>query len=78
MILGRCAQPFVTPMHRGRLPACSCRHHQVDGPHRPSGLTASRTPHQPSCRSANSPSAASAATRRRSCSPTSTSAAPSS
>ena len=36
------AQPSLTPMHRGRLPACSCRHHQVDGLHRQSGRTASR------------------------------------
>jgi hypothetical protein len=37
------AQPFVTPMHRGRLPACSCRHPLpgVDGPERPSGRNAS-------------------------------------
>jgi hypothetical protein len=26
------AQPFVTPMRRGRLPACSRRHTHVDGP----------------------------------------------
>jgi len=35
------AKPFITPMRRGRLPACSCRHHQVDGPERPSGRNAS-------------------------------------
>jgi len=29
-------------MHRGRLPACCCRHHRVDGLQRPSGCTASR------------------------------------
>jgi hypothetical protein len=36
------AQPLITPMHRGRLPACSCRHPLpgVDGPERPSGRTA--------------------------------------
>ena len=34
------AQPFVTQMRRGRLPAASCRHHQVDGPERPSGRNA--------------------------------------
>ncbi len=36
------AQPSLTPMHRGRLPAGSCRHpHQgVDGPERPSGRNA--------------------------------------
>ena len=28
-------------MHRGRLPACSCRHAHVDGLHRQSGRTAS-------------------------------------
>ena len=36
-----CAQPSLTPMRRGRLPAGSCRHHQVDGPERPSGRNAS-------------------------------------
>ena len=41
MTVGRRAQPFITPMHRGRLPACFCRHHQY-GLHRPSGRTASR------------------------------------
>ena len=35
------AKPLVTPMHRGRLPACSCRHARVDGPERPSGRNAS-------------------------------------
>ena len=35
------AKPLVTPMRRGRLPACSCRHHLVDGPERPSGRNAS-------------------------------------
>jgi hypothetical protein len=35
------AQPSLTPMHRGRLPACSCRHHSVAGLHRQSGRTAS-------------------------------------
>jgi hypothetical protein len=39
--VGRRAQPF-TPMHRGRLPACSCRDHQMDGLHRQSGRTASQ------------------------------------
>jgi hypothetical protein len=34
------AQPLITPMHRGRLPACSCRHLSVDGPERPSGRNA--------------------------------------
>ena len=36
------AQPLITPMHRGRLPAASCRHPLpgVDGPERPSGRTA--------------------------------------
>lgn len=34
MTKGRRAQPFITPMHRGQLPACSCRHQQVDGLHR--------------------------------------------
>ena len=42
MTVGRRAQPFITPMHCGRLPACFCRHHPVDGLHRPSGRTASR------------------------------------
>ena len=35
------AQPFVTPMRRGRLPAGSRRHHPVDGLERPSGRNAS-------------------------------------
>ena len=35
------ALPSLTPMHRGRLPACSCRHDPVDGLHRQSGRTAS-------------------------------------
>jgi hypothetical protein len=35
------ALPFITPMHRGRLPACSRRHDHVDGLHRQSGRTAS-------------------------------------
>ena len=35
------AKPFITQMRRGRLPACSCRHHPVDGPERPSGRNAS-------------------------------------
>ena len=34
------ATPPVTPMHRGRLPACRCRHARVDGLQRPSGRTA--------------------------------------
>jgi hypothetical protein len=34
------AQPFITQMRRGRLPACSCRHDLVDGPERPSGRNA--------------------------------------
>jgi hypothetical protein len=42
MTAGRRAQPSLTPMPRGRLPACSCRHQPVDGLHRPSGRTASR------------------------------------
>jgi hypothetical protein len=39
---GRRAQPSITPMHRGQLPACSCRHDRVAGLHRQSGRTASR------------------------------------
>jgi len=35
------AEPFVTPMRRGRLPACSRRHECMDGLHRPSGRNAS-------------------------------------
>jgi len=35
------AQPSLNQMRRGRLPAASCRHHQVDGPERPSGRKAS-------------------------------------
>jgi hypothetical protein len=42
MTVGPRAQPSLTPMHCGRLPACSCRHHQMDGLHRQSGRTASR------------------------------------
>ena len=42
MTVGPRALPFITPMHRGRLPACSCRHAHVDGLHRQSGRTASR------------------------------------
>jgi len=36
------AQPSLTPMRRGRLPACSRRHPLpgVDGPERPSGRNA--------------------------------------
>jgi hypothetical protein len=34
------ATPFVTQMRRGRLPASSCRHQQVDGHHRQSGRNA--------------------------------------
>ena len=34
------AQPFITQMRRGRLPACPRRHHLVDGPERPSGRNA--------------------------------------
>jgi hypothetical protein len=34
------ATPFVTQMRRGRLPASSCRHPQVDGHHRQSGRNA--------------------------------------
>jgi hypothetical protein len=36
------ARPSLTPMHRGRLPTCSCRHPHpgVDGPERPSGRNA--------------------------------------
>ena len=42
MTAGPRALPFFTPMHRGQLPACSCRHPPVDGLHRQSGRTASR------------------------------------
>ncbi|MEA2183983.1 MAG: hypothetical protein QOF69_3168, partial [Solirubrobacteraceae bacterium] len=31
MTVGPRALPFITPMHRGQLPACSCRRHQTDG-----------------------------------------------
>jgi hypothetical protein len=41
MTTGLRARPSITPMPRGRLPACSCRH-IVDGLHRQSGRTASR------------------------------------
>ena len=42
------ALPFITPMHRGQLPACSCRHLPVDGLHRQSGRTASPERNTPS------------------------------
>jgi hypothetical protein len=42
MTTGLRAQPSITPMHRGPLPACSCRHAHVDGHQRQSGRTASR------------------------------------
>jgi hypothetical protein len=35
------AKPFVTPMRRGQLPACSCRHEYVAGLQRQSGHNAS-------------------------------------
>jgi hypothetical protein len=38
-----CAQPSLTPMRRGRLLPCSCRHDRVDGPDRPSGRNAFHT-----------------------------------
>jgi hypothetical protein len=41
MTTSLCALPSLTPMHRGRLPAGSCRHDHVDGLHRPSGRNAS-------------------------------------
>jgi hypothetical protein len=41
------ALPSLT-MHRGRLPACSCRHAHVDGLHRQSGRTASPQRNTPS------------------------------
>ena len=34
------ATPFVKQMHRGQLPAVSCRHARVDGLERPSGRNA--------------------------------------
>ena len=40
MTTGMRALPSLTPMHRGRLPARSCRHARVDGLHRPSGRNA--------------------------------------
>ena len=42
------AQPFITPMRRGRLPACSRRHARVDGLERPSGRNASPSGTTPS------------------------------
>jgi hypothetical protein len=42
------AKPFVTPMRRGRLLPCSCRHVRVDGPDRPSGRNAFPTGITPS------------------------------
>ena len=47
------ANPFVTQMRRGQLPASSCRHQHVDGHHRQSGRNAFPQrdhPHQTSCR----------------------------
>jgi transposase len=41
MTSGLRALPPLTPMHRGRLPARSCRHERVDGRHRRSGRNAS-------------------------------------
>ena len=41
MTTSLCALPSLTPMHRGPLPAGSCRHARVDGLHRPSGRNAS-------------------------------------
>src|ERR1019366_3235362 len=38
----------LTPMRRGRLPACSCRHQPVDGLHRQSGRNASPSGTTPS------------------------------
>ena len=35
------AKPSLTQMRRGQLPPSSCRHHKVDGHHRPSGRNAS-------------------------------------
>jgi hypothetical protein len=48
MTTGLRAQPELTPMHRGRLPASSCRHARVDGLHRQSGRTASPNRNTPS------------------------------
>jgi hypothetical protein len=42
MTLGQRAQPSITPMHRGSLPTCSCRHGHVAGHQRQSSRTASR------------------------------------
>ncbi len=42
MTVGLRAQPSITPMHRGRLPTCSCRHDRVAGHQRQSVRTASR------------------------------------
>jgi hypothetical protein len=42
MTNGLRAQPSLTPMHRGRLQACSRRHAHVDGHQRQSGRTSSR------------------------------------
>jgi hypothetical protein len=41
MTTSLCALPSLTPMHRGQLPAGSCRHARVDGLHRQSGRNAS-------------------------------------
>jgi hypothetical protein len=48
MTTGLRALPSLTPMHRGRLPARSCRHERVDGLHRQSGRNAFRSGITPS------------------------------
>ncbi len=42
------AQPSLTPMRRGRLPAFRCRHPEVDGLERPSGRNATPSGNTPS------------------------------
>ena len=42
------ATPYLTPMRRGRLPACCCRHVRVDGLQRPSGRNAFPSGNTPS------------------------------
>jgi hypothetical protein len=41
MTTSLCALPSLTPIHRGRIPAGSCRHDHVDDLHRQSGRNAS-------------------------------------
>ena len=50
MTTGLRAQPALTPMHRGRLPACSCRHPGWTAFIDRAAAPRHGTPHHPSCR----------------------------